>query len=76
MTRDMCFPGGGTDITGDTCFLGRGTHTTRDISYKNVAGDGAGCRCILTTLIRLFPVSLPKIVLILSTNKTIAIYLS
>ena len=55
MTRDMCFLGGGTHMTGDTCFLGRGTHTTRDLGYKNVAGDRAGCRCILTTLIKIIP---------------------
>ena len=34
MTTDMCFPGGGGNITRDTCFLGGGTHITRDICFS------------------------------------------
>ena len=33
MTRDTCFPGGGTHITRDTCFPGGGTHITRDTCF-------------------------------------------
>ena len=34
MTRDTCFPGGGTHITRDICFPGGGTHITRDTCFQ------------------------------------------
>ena len=37
ITRDMCFPGGGTRITRDMCFPGGGTHITRDMGFP---GEG------------------------------------
>ena len=33
ITRDMCFPGGGTHLTRDMCFPGRGTHITRVMCF-------------------------------------------
>ena len=33
ITRDTCFPGGGTHITRDMCFPGGGTHITRDMCF-------------------------------------------
>ena len=35
ITRDMCFPVGGTYITRDICFPGRGTHITRDMCFPS-----------------------------------------
>ena len=31
VTRDMCFPGGGTHFTRDTCFPGGGMHISTDM---------------------------------------------
>ena len=36
ITRDMCSPGKGTHISRDTCFSGGGTHITRAVSYTHL----------------------------------------